>query len=110
MDWRAAMEKERRTSARKLYDQEVVINHEKGLRFCKLKNISIGGAFLDIGWGALTRNVPVELSISIPTQSNAAESLRLRAQVARVTTEGIAISFASLDRQAWQTITRFIAV
>jgi len=103
------MEKERRISARKMYDQEVVINHEKGLRFCHVKNISVGGAFLDIGWGALTRNVPVELSINIPTQANSAESLKLRAQVARVTTEGTAISFASLDRQAWQTISRFIA-
>ena len=100
------MEQERRTNARKKYDQEVVINHEKGLRFCHLKNISVGGAFLDIGWGALTRNVPVELSIKIPNQP---ESLRLRAQVSRVTTSGTAVSFASLDLQAWQAITRFIA-
>jgi hypothetical protein len=100
------MEQERRANMRKPFGQEVVINHEKGLRFCKLKNISVGGAFLDIGWGALTRNVPVELSVKIPTQE---ESLKLRAQVARVTTEGTAVSFASLDRESWQAITRFIA-
>lgn len=100
------MDQERRANARKPVGQEVVINHEKGLRFCKLKNISVGGAFLDIGWGALTRNVPIELSLKIPTED---ESLKLRAQVARVTTEGTAISFGSLDRQSWQAITRFIA-
>ena len=103
------MEQERRASTRKTFGHEVVINHEKGLRFCKLKNISEGGAFLDIGWVALTRNVPVELSISLPTMSNTRESLKLKAQVARVSTEGTAVSFASLDRQAKQAISNFIA-
>ena len=100
------MEQERRASTRKPFGHEVVINHEKGMRFCKLKNISVGGAFLDIGWGALTRNVPVELSVKIPNEE---ESLKLRGQVARVSTEGTAVSFASLDRLSWQAITRYIA-
>jgi hypothetical protein len=103
------MEQERRTSARKPFGQEVVINHEKGLRFCKLKNISEGGAFLDIGWVALTRNVPVELSINLPTTANTRESLKLHAQVSRVTTDGTAVSFDKLDHQARQAISNFVA-
>lgn len=103
------MEQERRANTRKSFGQEVVINHEKGLRFCKLKNISEGGAFLDIGWGALTRNVPLELSINIPTKTNTRESLKLQAQVARVSTEGTAVSFGNLDRQTRQAISNFIA-
>jgi hypothetical protein len=100
------MDNERRTGARKTLGQEVVINHEKGLRFCKLQNISESGAFLDIGWGALTRNVPLELSINLPSNS---ESLRLPAQVARVSTNGTAVTFDRLDRQAQQILSEFIA-
>jgi len=103
------MEQERRSSTRKAFGQEVVINHEKGLRFCKLKNISEGGAFLDIGWVALTRNVPVELSINLPTKSDTRESVKVHAQVARVSTDGTAVSFDKLDRQALQAISNFIA-
>lgn len=103
------MEQDRRSSTRKIYGQEVVINHEKGLRFCKLKNISEGGAFLDIGWVALTRNVPVELSINLPTAADSNESLRIPAQVARVSTDGTAVAFDNLDRQVRQAISNFIA-
>ena len=106
MEQGAQMDNERRTGERKAFGQEVVINHEKGLRFCKLKDISESGAFLDIGWGALTRNVPLELSINLPSNS---ESLRLPAQVARVSTNGTAVAFGRLDRQAQQILSEFIA-
>lgn len=102
-------DQDRRASERKPVGQEVVINHEKGLRFCKLKNISEGGAFLDIGWGALTRNVPLELSLKLPIGANNIESLRIPAQVARVSTDGTAVLFSQLDRQSRQLITDFIA-
>jgi hypothetical protein len=101
------LENERRTSVRKAFGQEVVINHEKGLRFCKIKNISIGGAFLDIGWGALTRHVPLELSLRIKDDGKI-ESLKLPAQVARVTTDGIAVSFGQLDADARRAISEFV--
>ena len=101
------MENERRTSVRKSFGQEVVINHEKGLRFCKIRNISVGGAFLDIGWGALTKNVPLELSLRIKDDAKV-ESLKLPAQVARVTTDGIAVSFGQLDADARRAISEFV--
>lgn len=102
------MDNERRNSVRKSFAQEVVINHEKGLRFCKLKNISEGGAFLDIGWGALIRNVSIELSINLPTNSNSNEALRLPAQVARVSTDGTAISFGALDTHVQRILSGFV--
>jgi len=101
------LENERRTSVRKTFGDEVVINHEKGLRFCRLKNISIGGAFLDIGWGALTRNVPLELSIRLK-DNDKIESLRLPAHVSRVTTEGTAVSFGQLDADARRALREFV--
>jgi len=103
------MEQDRRASIRKPFGTEVVINHEKGLRFCKLKDISEGGAFLDIGWVALTRNVPIELSVSLPSTPNGKQSLRIPAHVARVSTNGTAVAFNDLDRQARQLISDFIA-
>lgn len=106
MEQGAQMGSERRTGARKAFGQEVVINHQTGLRFCKLKDISESGAFLDIGWGALTRAVPLELSINLPADG---KSLRLPAQVARVSTNGTAVVFDPLDRQAQQMLSRFIA-
>ncbi len=103
------MDNERRMNMRKSFGQEVVINHEKGLRFCKLKNISEGGAFLDIGWGALTRNVPIELSINLPSDTSNSEPLRLPAQVSRVSTDGTAISFDSLESNAQRVLSSFVA-
>jgi len=103
------MEQDRRANIRKAFGKEVVINHEKGLRFCKLKNISEGGALLDIGWVALTRNVPIELSVSLPATSSGNQSLRIPAHVARVSTSGTAVAFNDLDRQARQLISDFIA-
>jgi len=102
------MEQDRRANMRKAFGKEVVINHEKGLRFCKLKDISEGGALLDIGWGALTRNVPLELSVSLPLAPNGNQSLRIPAHVARVSTNGTAVAFNDLDRQARQLISSFV--
>jgi hypothetical protein len=104
---RCKLDNERRTSTRKAFGQEVVINHEKGLRFCRIKNISVGGAFLDIGWGALTRNVPIELSVKIP-DLNHHEPLKLPAQVARVSTSGTAVSFGQLDAAARRALSEFV--
>lgn len=99
------MDVERRKAVRKPLAQEVAINNDQGMRFCKLQNISIDGAFLDIGWSALTRNVPVELSLTLPDDD---ESLRLEAQVARVSTNGTAIKFKTLDLDSHRALSHFI--
>jgi hypothetical protein len=98
---------ERRAGARKPVDQEVMIIHEQGHRLCKIHDLSLQGAMLDVGWGALTHDVPVELSISLPS-AKGRSSYRLRAQVARVTTAGTAIKFRDLDSSAHDAMQRYL--
>ena len=98
---------ERRASARKPVDQEVMIFHELGHRLCKIHDLSLRGAMLDLGWGALTRDVPVELVMSLPT-GNGRASYRVAANVARVTTAGTAIKFRELDGGVYNAMQRYL--
>ena len=98
---------ERRASTRKPVDQEVMIFHEQGHRLCRINDLSLRGAMLSLGWGALTRDVPVELLISLPT-ANGRSSYRLPASVARVTTAGTAIRFRELDSGAHEAMQRYL--
>jgi len=98
---------ERRASTRKPVDQEVMIFHEQGHRLCKIHDLSLRGAMLSLGWGALTRDVPVELVMSLPT-ADGRSSYRLPANVARVTTAGTAIKFRELDDGAYKAMQRYL--
>ncbi len=98
---------ERRASARKPADQEVMIFHQQGHRLCKIHDLSLRGAMLSLGWGALTRDVPVELVMSLPT-AEGRSSYRLLANVARVTTAGTAIKFRELDDGAYNAMQRYL--
>jgi hypothetical protein len=98
---------ERRAGTRKPVDQEVMIVHEQGHRLCKIHDLSLQGAMLDLGWGALTRDVPVELAISLPS-AKGRSSYRLPAQVSRVTTAGTAIKFRELDSSAHEAMQRYL--
>ncbi len=101
------MSLERRASSRLPVEQEVMIIHEQGHRLCKIHDLSLKGAMLDLGWGALTRDVPVEMAISLPT-TNGKLSYRLPARVARVTTSGTAIKFRELDFTAREAMQRYL--
>lgn len=98
---------ERRAGTRKPVDQEVMIYHEQGHRLCKIRDLSLQGAMLDLGWGALTRDVPVELAISLPA-AKGKSSYRLPARVSRVTTAGTAISFHELNYVARDAMQRYL--
>jgi len=98
---------ERRASARKPVGQEVMLFHEQGHRLCRIHDLSLRGAMLQLGWGALTRDVSVELMISLPT-ANGRSSYRLPANVARVTTAGTAIKFRELDSGAHEAMQRYL--
>ena len=98
---------ERRAGTRKPVDQEVMIYHEQGYRLCKIHDLSMLGAMLDLGWGALTREVPVELAISLPS-TKGRSSYRLPARVSRVTTAGTAIKFRELDSGAHEAMQRYL--
>ncbi len=101
------MEPDRRTSIRRPVTQQVMLSHEKGFRLCNIQNISLKGALLDIGWGVLTRDVPVELSIDLPWRDER-KTLRLPAQVARVSPSGTAIKFRDLDVDVYGALAHFL--
>lgn len=98
---------ERRAGTRKPVEQEVMVIHGLGHRLCQIHDISLNGAMLKLGWGALTRDVPVELAISLPS-AKGKSSYRLSAQVARVTTDGTAIKFQSLDPTTQEAMQRYL--
>jgi len=98
---------ERRTSTRIPVNQEVMIIHGVGHRLCKIHDLSLKGAMLDVGWSALTRDVPVELTISLPVAQEKT-SYRLPAEVARVTKTGTAIKFGELDSGAYSALQQYL--
>lgn len=78
-----------------------------GYRLCNVRDLSLKGALLDLGWGMLTRDVPVELTLDLP----AGESLkpfRLPAQVARVSPSGTAVKFRDLELDAYAALAQFL--
>lgn len=101
------MVRERRAGMRQPVNQEVMIIHDQGHRLCKIHDLSLKGAMLDLGWGALTRDVPVELTILLPSAGGNA-SFRLPARVARVSTAGTAIMFHDLDSGAQQAMQHYL--
>ena len=76
-------------------------------RMCKLIDLSVGGAFLDIGWGVLTRDQPVELSLTI-TFAGAKQVYRLPAKVSRISASGTAVRFGSLDASTHRALSTYI--
>jgi len=98
---------ERRAGTRKVVDQEVMVYHEQSHRLCKIHDLSMQGAMLDLGWGALTREVSVEMAISLPS-AKGRSSYRLPAQVSRVTTAGTAIKFGELNSFAREAMQRYL--
>jgi hypothetical protein len=101
------MSLERRAGSRKPMDQEVMLIHEQGHRLCKIHDLSLKGAMLELGWGTLNRDVPVELAISLPS-AKGRSSYRLPAQVACITTSGTAIKFRELDASAHEAMQRYL--
>ena len=101
------MSPERRAGIRKPVNQEVMVIHGLGHRLCKIHDLSLNGAMLELGWGALTRDVPVELSILLPS-AKGKSSYRLPARVARVTTDGTAIKFHELDSTIHEAMQRYL--
>lgn len=100
---------ERRMSARKPVKQEVMIIHDEGHRLCQIHNLSLNGAMLKVGWGALHRDVPVQMTITLPAPKERLP-YRLSAVVARVTKDGTAIKFHDLDVNAKNALQWYLQV
>ena len=72
-------------------------------RLCNLRDISLDGAFFDLGWGVLTRQTPVEVTLSLPGPAKG-RVYRLSGEVARVSKEGTAVKFHPIDDKTRQDL------
>jgi len=95
--------KERRTNQRHLLTQEAMVSQGLHFRLCNIRDMSLTGAFLELGWGVLTRNTPVEVTLSL-NSSPKAHIYRLSGEVARVSKEGTAVRFHSIDDKTRQDL------
>lgn len=76
-------------------------------RLCKVRDLSLSGAFLEVGWGVLTRDMPVNLTLTLRADRES-HVYRLPAEVARVSTEGAAVRFRHLDESAYKALSSFL--
>lgn len=72
-------------------------------RLCHLRDISLDGAFFELGWGVLTRHTPVEVTLSLPGPAKG-RVYRLSGEVARVSNEGTAVRFHPIDDRTRQDL------
>lgn len=99
---------ERRTNSRKPVPRTAMLAHATGHRFCQVHDISLSGAMLEIGWGVLTHDVPVQLMIDLPNGAGA-KAYSLPATVARVSRNGTAIKFMGLDSESHHALSSFLS-
>ena len=94
---------ERRSDRRCPVSQEVMLSQGAHFRLCRLKELSLSGAFLDIGWSVLTRTTPVDLMLTLPAGPQT-RVYHVPAQVTRVSTSGTAVRFGRLDDATRQAL------
>ncbi len=99
--------KERRAFQRHPLPQEAMVSQGLHFRLCNLRDISLDGAFFDLGWGVLTRQTPVEVTLSLPGPAKG-RVYRLTGEVARVSKEGTAVRFHAIDDKTRQDLTGFL--
>lgn len=94
------MSTERRTSRRLPVSFSVVLSHRAQSVICAMRDISLGGAFLNIEPELLPYGDMIELNFAVPTES-VNEHLRLLASIERTTERGAAVSFGDIGRDAY---------
>lgn len=99
---------ERRSERRCPVSQEVMLSQGPHFRLCQLKELSMSGAFLDIGWGVLTRTTPVDLMLTLPAGTRS-RVFHVPAEVARVDTNGTAVRFQPLDESTRLALSTFLS-
>lgn len=99
---------ERRSGSRKSLPRTAMLAHATGHRLCQVHDISLTGAMLDVGWGVLTHDVPVQLMIDLPN-GGGAKAYSLPATVARVSRQGTAIRFTGLDSESRNALSSFLS-
>lgn len=94
---------DRRTNQRHPVTQEAMVSQGPHFRLCNIRDMSLNGVFLELGWGVLTRNTPVEVTLSLNNTAKA-PIYRLSGEVARVSKEGTAVKFHPIDDKTLQDL------
>lgn len=103
------MNTERRQSPRVPVSFDVVLNHRAQSLVCTMRDISLGGAFIDADPELLPYAGLIELSFSLPLR-NGSSFVRLPATIHRVTEDGAAVTFGDVGSELYFQLVDMIAV
>lgn len=81
----------------------MVTHPSLGLVKCRLRDIGLDGAFIEVGKLDLKQGTAVDLVLKVRS-GGAHAHCRLPAKITRITDEGAALSFADLEEQTYQTL------
>lgn len=95
---------DRRMGPRRWAQVTAMISHNSlGMARCRLRDISLEGAFVEIGKHMLAQDATVELVLKVRAGKRS-QHCRVPATVARVTNEGAALVFDDPDEQLYRTL------
>jgi hypothetical protein len=98
------MSDDRRMGPRRWAHVTAMINHNRlGMARCRLRDISLEGAFVEIGKRILEQDDIVELVLKVRAGAHH-RHCRVPAKVARVSDEGAALVFDDPDEQLYRTL------
>ena len=93
----------RRICPRRVTDVKVFAHDGLELSRCRLRNISVDGAFIEYKNFVLAEGAIVELVLKVRRDGKATHC-RLPAQVVRAEEHGAALMFGSLDEELYSTL------
>ncbi|MFQ6023342.1 MAG: PilZ domain-containing protein [Acidiferrobacterales bacterium] len=94
----------RRVGQRRVAEVKVMVTDDRlGLTRCKLRDISLDGAFIEAENLSLSKNANVDLVLRI-RYGNKRKHCRVPATVLRVTDNGAALAFSKLDERVYRTL------
>ncbi len=98
------MSDDRRLGPRRWVQVSAIINHNRvGMTRCRLRDISLEGAFVDTGKRILEQGDSVELVLKVRAGKHS-QHCRVPAKVARVSDEGAALVFDDPDEELYRTL------
>jgi len=92
---------ERRISPRMPVSLDVVLNYRSSAVVCTMRDVSLGGAFLEAQPAELPYNGAVEINMTVRSPHGQAKFLRVPAQIARITERGAGVTFGDLGQDAY---------
>lgn len=94
----------RRSGERRFAGVKAMVTHDQlGLTKCKLRDISLDGAFIETGTLVLSKNADVDLVLKIRAGARN-RHCRFQAKVTRVTAEGAVLEFRHLSESEYRTL------